>query len=76
MQVDRNALAGALLNLLQNAFKYTSEDKQISLRARADISAFLGQTAHLFLTVKVRPNWQEEKERYSEMGLDFRDGDA
>ena len=28
----------------------------------------------LFLQVKVRPNWQEEAERYSEMGLDFKDG--
>jgi two-component system, OmpR family, phosphate regulon sensor histidine kinase PhoR len=36
VQVDRDALAGALLNLLQNAFKYTGEDKQISLRARAE----------------------------------------
>jgi GTPase len=24
----------------------------------------------------VRPNWLEEAERYSEMGLDFKDGDA
>ena len=36
VEVDRDALAGALLNLLQNAFKYTGEDKQISLRARAE----------------------------------------
>ncbi|MBS1152216.1 MAG: sensor histidine kinase, partial [Myxococcaceae bacterium] len=34
VEVDREALAGALLNLLQNAFKYTGEDKQIALRAR------------------------------------------
>jgi len=33
VQVDRDALAGALLNLLQNAFKYTGDDKQIALRA-------------------------------------------
>jgi GTPase len=26
--------------------------------------------------VKVRPNWLDEPERYSEMGLDFKDGDA
>jgi GTP-binding protein Era len=31
---------------------------------------------HLFLQVKVRENWQEEAERYSEMGLEFKDGDA
>jgi GTP-binding protein Era len=50
--------------------------KAIGTAARAEIAAFLGRTVHLFLTVKVRPNWQEESERYSEMGLDFRDGDA
>ncbi|MES2844756.1 MAG: GTPase Era [Pseudomonadota bacterium] len=49
--------------------------KAIGQAARADISEFLGRTVHLFLTVKVRPNWLEEKERYSEMGLDFKDGD-
>jgi hypothetical protein len=31
---------------------------------------------HLFLTVKVRENWLDEAERYSEMGLDFNDGDC
>jgi GTP-binding protein Era len=50
--------------------------KAIGTAARAEIAEFLGRTVHLFLTVKVRPNWQEESERYSEMGLDFRDGDA
>jgi GTP-binding protein Era len=50
--------------------------KQIGTAARAEISEFLGRTVHLFLQVKVRPNWLEEKERYSEMGLDFKDGDA
>jgi signal transduction histidine kinase len=33
---DRDALAGAVLNLLQNAFKYTGEDKQIAVRARPE----------------------------------------
>jgi signal transduction histidine kinase len=36
VDVDRDAMAGALLNLLQNAFKYTGEDKRITLRARAE----------------------------------------
>jgi GTP-binding protein Era len=49
--------------------------KAIGQAARADISAFLDRTVHLFLQVKVRPNWQDEAERYSEMGLDFKDGD-
>lgn len=50
--------------------------KAIGAAARAEISEFLGRTVHLFLTVKVRPNWLEEAERYSEMGLEFKDGDA
>ena len=48
--------------------------KAISTAAREEIQEFLGRKVHLFLQVKVRQNWQEEAERYSEMGLDFRDG--
>lgn len=33
LELDSAAVEGALLNLLQNAFKYTSEDKRIVLRA-------------------------------------------
>jgi signal transduction histidine kinase len=33
LPLDRHALAGAVLNLLQNAFKYTGDDKRIELRA-------------------------------------------
>lgn len=36
VSVDRDALAGALLNLLQNAYKYSGEDQRISLRARRE----------------------------------------
>lgn len=50
--------------------------KAIGQAARAEISAFLDRTVHLFLQVKVRENWQDEPERYSEMGLEFKDGDA
>lgn len=49
--------------------------KAISTAARADLAEFLGRPVHLFLQVKVRPNWLDEAERYSEMGLDFKDGD-
>jgi len=49
--------------------------KAVSTAARAELAEFLGRPVHLFLQVKVRPNWLEESERYSEMGLDFRDGD-
>ncbi|MCW1917248.1 GTPase Era [Rhodobacter sp. KR11] len=48
--------------------------KSVGTAARAEIAAFLDRKVHLFLEVKVRPNWLEEPERYSEMGLDFKDG--
>ncbi|MBP6737418.1 MAG: GTPase Era, partial [Rhodobacteraceae bacterium] len=48
--------------------------KAIGTAARAEISTFLDRKVHLFLQVKVRENWLEEAERYTEMGLDFKDG--
>lgn len=48
--------------------------KAVGQEARRDIAELLGRPVHLFLTVKARPNWQDEPERYREMGLDFSDG--
>ncbi len=48
--------------------------KSVGKAAREEISEFLGRKAHLFLQVKVRPNWLEDSERYTEMGLNFKDG--
>ncbi|WP_323007424.1 GTPase Era [Pseudorhodobacter sp.] len=48
--------------------------KSVGQAARVDLTEFLGRPVHLFLQVKVRPNWLEEPERYSEMGLEFKDG--
>ena len=31
----------------------------------------LGRPVHLFLYVKVRENWQDDRERYRDLGLDF-----
>lgn len=50
--------------------------KGVSQSARQELEEFLGRRVHLFLQVKVRPNWLEESERYSEMGLDFKDGNS
>jgi GTP-binding protein Era len=50
--------------------------KSVSKAAREELEDFLGRKVHLFLQVKVRPNWLDEVERYSEMGLDFKDGNA
>ncbi len=50
--------------------------KAVSKAAREELEEFLGRKVHLFLQVKVRPNWLEEAERYSEMGLNFKDGNS
>ncbi len=42
--------------------------RQVSIMARKDIAAFLGQDVHLVLRVKVRPNW------ISEVSLDLETG--
>ena len=49
--------------------------KAVGKAAREEITAFLGRAAHLFLTVKVRPNWLDEAERYGEIGLEFPKGE-
>jgi GTPase len=48
--------------------------KAVGKAAREEMEEFLGRKVHLFLQVKVRPNWLEDAERYSEMGLNFNDG--
>jgi GTP-binding protein Era len=48
--------------------------KSVGRASREELEEFLGRKVHLFVTVKVRPNWLDEAERYSEMGLDIRDG--
>ncbi|MEQ8255717.1 MULTISPECIES: GTPase Era [Roseovarius] len=50
--------------------------KAVSQAARTELEEFLGRRVHLFTQVKVRPNWLDEAERYSEMGLDFKDGNG
>ncbi|MFB9221679.1 GTPase Era [Paracoccus cavernae] len=50
--------------------------KAVGQAARQELTEFMGRPVHLFLTVKVRENWQDEAERYNEMGLDFKDGNA
>ncbi|MSP21280.1 MAG: GTPase Era [Alphaproteobacteria bacterium] len=46
--------------------------KDIGTKARLEISELIGQPAHLFLQVSVRPNWTDEPARWREMGLEFR----
>jgi len=48
--------------------------KAVGAAARAELSELLGRPVHLFLTVKVRERWEDDPERYREMGLDFAGG--
>ena len=48
--------------------------KAVGKAAREELVEFLGRKVHLFIQIKVRPNWLEDSERYSEMGLNFKDG--
>ena len=50
--------------------------KAVSKASREELAEFLGRRVHLFLQVKVRSGWLDEAERYSEMGLNFKDGNA
>lgn len=50
--------------------------KAVGKASREELEEFLGRKVHLFLQVKVRPNWLNEAERYSEMGLNFKDGNT
>jgi GTPase len=45
--------------------------KQIGARARAELEAMLERRVHLFLFVKVRENWGEDRERFAALGLDY-----
>lgn len=45
--------------------------KWISMNARKAIGEAVDAPVHLFLFVKVRPNWASDPERYNEIGLDF-----
>ena len=45
--------------------------KAIGEHARREMEALFGRRVHLFLFVKVRENWAEEREHYGAIGLEF-----
>ena len=45
--------------------------KAIGARARAELERMLERRVHLFLFVKVRQNWGEDRERFAAIGLDY-----
>jgi GTP-binding protein Era len=45
--------------------------KMIGSRARKQLEEVVGRPVHLFLTVKVRERWAEDRARYREWGLEY-----
>lgn len=45
--------------------------KAVGAEARKELKQMLETDVHLFLFVKVREKWLEDRERYADMGLDF-----
>ena len=45
--------------------------RAIGAQARAELGRILQRRVHLFLFVKVRQNWVEDRERFAAIGLDY-----
>ncbi|HKR16858.1 GTPase Era [Rhizorhapis sp.] len=47
--------------------------KEIGSRARAELASLLGRKVHLYLHVKVKADWEDDRGLYREIGLDWVD---
>lgn len=45
--------------------------KDVGMAARKELTEILGRPVHLFLRVKVSERWQDNRERFTAIGLDF-----
>jgi GTPase len=45
--------------------------KSIGERARGELATLLGRKVHLYLHVKVKPDWDEDRSLYRDLGLDW-----
>ena len=45
--------------------------REIGARARAELARLTGHPVHLYLHVKVKPGWAEDREVYRDIGLDW-----
>jgi GTP-binding protein Era len=50
-----------------------SRIKEIGARARTQLNELLDRPVHLYLHVKVKPGWDEDREVYRDIGLDWVD---
>jgi GTP-binding protein Era len=51
--------------------KQGSRIREIGARARAELAALLGHPVHLYLHVKVKDGWDEDRNVYRDIGLDW-----
>ncbi|WP_265570360.1 GTPase Era [Sphingomicrobium nitratireducens] len=65
IRIARDSQKGIVLG------KGGSKLKSIGEAARKEISEHLGRKVHLFLHVKVDPKWDEDRDVYEEVGLDW-----
>jgi GTP-binding protein Era len=63
--VEREGQRGIVLGKGGQVLKWIGE------QSRTELGQILDRKVHLFLTVKVRENWAEERGFYTGMGLDF-----
>ncbi|TKD52868.1 GTPase Era [Sphingomonas baiyangensis] len=47
--------------------------REVGARARAELSRIMGVPVHLYLHVKVKPGWDEDRSVYRDIGLDWVD---
>ncbi len=45
--------------------------KEIGARARTELASIMDRPVHLYLHVKVKPGWDEDREVYRDIGLDW-----
>ena len=45
--------------------------KEIGARARTELAGIMGRPVHLYLHVKVKPGWDEDRDVYRDLGLDW-----
>ena len=48
-----------------------SRIREIGARARAQLGSLMQRPVHLYLHVKVRPGWDQDREVYRDIGLDW-----
>jgi GTP-binding protein Era len=47
--------------------------RAVGQAAREELKEVLGREVHLFIFVKVREDWEDDPERYSAIGLEFKE---